>query len=90
MHHYFIVLELKRSGNDCRGSLGTLVSTNASIKAASMNKPSFILRIASKRTTVGLIIAVSCGPDFILYFNHKQAEISARTGNQTGAFKEKK
>lgn len=70
--HYFIVQELKSSGNNCSGSLGALGSTNGFIKAASMNKPSFILRIASERTTVRLIIAVSCGQDFFLYFNHKQ------------------
>lgn len=70
--HYFLVQELKRSGSDCSSCLGALGSTNGFIKAASMNKPSFILRIASKRTTVGLIIAVSCGQDFFLYFNHKQ------------------
>lgn len=70
--HYFIVQGLKRSGSDGSGALGALGSTNSFIKAASMNKPSFILRIASKRATVGLIIAVSCGQDFFLYFNHKQ------------------
>lgn len=70
--HYLKVQELKRSGSGCSGSLGALGCTNSFIKAASMNKPSFILRIAPERTTVRLIIAVSCSQDFFLYFNHKQ------------------
>lgn len=68
----FIFQELKRSGSDCRGSLGALVATDGCIKAASMNKPSFRLRIASECAAAALIIAVSHAKDFILCFNRKR------------------
>lgn len=68
----FIFQELKRSGSDCRGSLGALVATDGCIKAASMNKPSFRLRIASQCAAATLIIAVSHTQCFILCFDRKR------------------